>query len=74
MIAFNDYSENSGVSRDDAIKYGAAFVVLTVFYGITLLHYLFCGLHYSMKIRVAISSLIYRKVCIILNLIGILLT
>lgn len=61
--SFAFYSENSDVSRNEALIYGTCLFALMVCYGITLLHYLFKGMHYSMKIRVALSSVIYRKVC-----------
>ncbi|XP_031639826.1 multidrug resistance-associated protein 4-like, partial [Contarinia nasturtii] len=55
------FRENSDVTGDDALMYGSIFFVLTVCYGIALLHYLYRGMCCSMKLRVALSSIIYRK-------------
>lgn len=46
------------------MNYGLYLFVLTVCYGITLIHYYFRGHYYAMRVRVALSSIIYRKVWI----------
>lgn len=54
--------KNSEMSQDDALKYGTTIFVITILAGIVLLHYFFLGFCYGMRVRVAMCSLIYRKV------------
>lgn len=61
VVSFNS-REDSDQSRDGAVRYGIYFFVLTVSYGITLIQYVYYGYYYAMRVRVALSSLIYRKV------------
>ncbi|XP_031622965.1 multidrug resistance-associated protein 4-like, partial [Contarinia nasturtii] len=56
------FRENSDVSRDDAFIYGAVLFVFTIVYGIALLHNFFKGACCSMKLRISLSSIIYRKI------------
>lgn len=56
------YSKNSEISQDDALTYGTAILVITIFSGICLLHYFYFGFYYGTRVRVAVCSLIYRKV------------
>lgn len=53
------------MTRDDALIYGTSIFVITIFAGICLLHYFFLGFCYGMRVRVAMCSLIYRKVSIL---------
>lgn len=50
------------MSRDDAQTYGIAIFALTMSGGMGFLHYYYYGSYYALKIRVALSSLIFRKV------------
>lgn len=50
------------MSRDDALKYGTAIYIISVMSGVALLHYFFFGFCIGMKLRVAVCSLVYRKV------------
>ncbi|XP_031637635.1 multidrug resistance-associated protein 4-like, partial [Contarinia nasturtii] len=52
---------NSVESNDDALNYGIGFVILTVFCGASYMHLFFYDNVSGMKVRVAISSLLYRK-------------
>lgn len=56
-------SKDSVMAQDDALNYGTAIFVVTVVLGICAMHYTFLGSYYGTRIRVAICSLIYRKVC-----------
>lgn len=51
------------MTRDDALKHGTAIFIITVVSGISYLHYSYLGYCSGMKVRVAVSSLVYRKVC-----------
>ncbi|XP_031631875.1 multidrug resistance-associated protein 4-like isoform X2 [Contarinia nasturtii] len=55
------HRENSDVSRDDATKYGIGLFILSMSSEFGFLHYYFNGFRYGMRIRIALSSLIYRK-------------
>lgn len=59
---FSGYSKNSQVTQNDALKYGTAICLITIFSGIGLLHYFYFGFYYGTRVRVAVTSLIYRKV------------
>lgn len=59
------YSKNSEMSHESAVQYGTAIFVVTVISSLGTIHYYFHALHYAMKVRVAICSLIYRQVCFI---------
>lgn len=50
------------MSKDEALQYGTSIFVITVVAGIIMLHYFFLGFCYGMRVRVAMCSLIYRKV------------
>lgn len=52
------------MSRDDALIYGTAICLMTIVPGIASSHSLFRVFHNGTKVRVAVCSLIYRKVCI----------
>ncbi|XP_031625002.1 probable multidrug resistance-associated protein lethal(2)03659, partial [Contarinia nasturtii] len=54
--------ENSEVSRDNAIIYGVALFAFNVFSRVDFMHFYFNSFYYSMRIRIALSSLIYRKI------------
>ncbi|XP_055301713.1 ATP-binding cassette sub-family C member 4-like [Sitodiplosis mosellana] len=55
------FRENSDVSQEDALTYGAVLFAFSICSGISFLHHLFKGYHCTMKVRVALSSVIYRK-------------
>lgn len=62
------------MSQNDALKYGTSVLIITIVAGIILLHYMFLGFCYGMRVRVAICSLVYRKVtCTMMILIKLLL-
>lgn len=50
--------------RDDAVMYGTAILIMTIVPGIASSHSLFKVFCNGTKVRVAVCSLIYRKVCI----------
>lgn len=53
--------EQPEISRDEALQNGVFLFILTMTYGIGLIQYGYHGFYYAMRVRVAISSLIYRK-------------
>ncbi|XP_031635983.1 multidrug resistance-associated protein 4-like [Contarinia nasturtii] len=55
------FRKASEMKREDALIYGTAIFVITIFAGISLLHYFFLGYCYGMRVRVSMCSLIYRK-------------
>ena len=55
-------SEDSGISIHEAYAYGAGIVAMSALYTFTHHQYFFGVMHYGMKLRVAHSSFIYRKV------------
>lgn len=61
LFVFYD-SKNSDVSQDDALKYGTAILIITISSGICVLHYFYFAFYYGARLRVAVCSLIYRKV------------
>lgn len=56
------FRKDSEMSRYEASMYAVAIIVLIMCYGMGCLHYMFCGQYFAMRIRVALSSLIYQKV------------
>lgn len=50
------------MSKNEASKYGILMFAFTVCYGMGFLHIVYYGQYFAMRIRVALSSLIYRKV------------
>lgn len=49
---------------EDALIYASGIVILTVCNAILVSKYYVSAFHNGMKIRVAVCSLVYRKVCI----------
>lgn len=50
------------MSKNEASKYGILMFVFTVCSGMGFLNIVYYGQYFAMRIRVALSSLIYRKV------------
>ncbi|KAG4079206.1 hypothetical protein HA402_004581, partial [Bradysia odoriphaga] len=57
---FNDTSTTD--RRRDAFLPGTAIIVITIISGISGMHYYFFGSYFGLKVCVAVSNLIYRKV------------
>lgn len=56
------YRSNSNISHSDAILYASGMVILNGMGALTINQLFMSGYHNGMKVRVAICSLIYRKV------------
>lgn len=56
------FSKNSEMSQDEALLYGTSIFVITILTGVLTIHYLNVCPYYGLRIRVAVCSLIYRKV------------
>lgn len=59
--------KNTEISQNDALNSGTTIYIITIIAGIIMLHYYFLGYCYGMRVRVAMCSLIYRKVYKILS-------
>lgn len=57
-----DYSKDSDMTQADALKYGSAICFMAAVPGIAYLHYFYLVFLNGVRIRVAVCSLIYRKV------------
>lgn len=57
------YSEDSTMKYDDALMYACGIVILNAFNTILVNQFVMIAFHNGMKVRVAVCSLIYRKVC-----------
>lgn len=55
------HSEGSDMSYDEALVYATVMSALVAIYGIGSNHYYMNGNHSSMKVRVAVCNLIYKK-------------
>lgn len=50
------------MSHTDALRYAAGIVTLSLIGGLGVNHYFMLGFYNGMKVRVAVCSLIYKKV------------
>lgn len=56
------YRKDSTMSHSDALKTAAVMILLNAFGGLWMAHMYLVGHYNSIKVRVAVCSLIYRKV------------
>lgn len=52
------------MSQSDALVYGTGIFLMTIVSGMSCSHLLFKGICTGTKVRVAVTNLIYRKVCV----------
>lgn len=62
--------KDSELSHESAVHYGTAIFLVTIVSGFALLHYFYYCINYAMQLRVAVCSLIYRKVgCVLIRIV-----
>lgn len=62
VLLFTQFRVNSEMTENGPMIYGILMFTANLCYGISVNFHFFYGFYYAMKIRVALSSLIYRKV------------
>lgn len=55
--------KDSDMSQNDALVYGTGIFFMTTVSGMSCSHILFKGICVGTKVRVAVTNLIYQKVC-----------
>lgn len=56
-----EYSKNSDISHESAIKYGTLIFILIILSGLCATHSYFKGIHFAVRVRAAVCNIIYRK-------------
>lgn len=64
VFEFWIYSEDSKMTYDEALWYASGIVILNAINAILVNQFFMIGFHNGMKVRVAVCSVIYRKVSV----------
>lgn len=62
FISLKFFRQDSNISHSDAVTYASFMVILNAIGALTINQLFITGYHNGMKVRIAVCSIIYRKV------------